>query len=1282
MSYVLPQVQVFQEFSALPTEVVANQNAFIFGPHYELLRYNQSDEKPLTSLGAYDRTQDTSYGYPNKPVGSTVDLSYAKLYGEDIWLNYFTINGSALNPFVMVSAAERNKLRAAPRIVDGGFAGGFNPQAVGGYHTGMIDLPEAYYLVPQAKFNYGTEAGVLDYITTEGVTGEVDIPANAISANVITEGPDGIAFDFDGPAADVKKPLTVTIKDAGGTNYFTVAVKPSALSAHAEAAVAAAPIQVSVVNADAGTFPSTWVSPLLTIKLDGVDDTLDEIRADILALGTDVTSIFDISDVVGVGTTVPTDVEDQDAVDLYGTGAVDTVPDVIKVLVYENNYVFQTANGVNRTATLFKDIKVGDKIVYTVTPSNGSGEITVETTVAGLEEDYLRPIANDPVANVNNDATQVGTDISVGTESLVAEGPDNQVPGDFDLDGGGTTVHSLAAVGDYRQNRLTLGVLSESYTLTVTKQGVAGTAEMSVEAQSGAYSKYGVLVEEVGGDAGQIYIGDGVYVNFVAGVGNPSGTFKLGDQYIVGPIDSQFTKVAEPVMTGSYGGTVNTVYTVTVTRGGVFDRTVITEEGLVNSVNGQDAVLTASLAGWTGGDVDDEYILECTQAGSITLAKFKLTSLRGDNETQITFTGYGAGNAIEVGASGLELYLTDGAPTDFAVGEYFIILVKAARPKVQITDSAGNDQEGSVIVNDGVPFALGLNGLILEFPANVNGGLSYGDRWTVTATATSKSAVQTIILEDDITSDVVGGRDADGNISIAPDLFVADVMLVVNSQLIPQEQRDPAFAPGLYNWEGDATQVTINSGITMQNSQIVNGLGEQPYLEVYKMDMYFEYRALLSAYAGAIASMDSLSEVTALGKESPDNPLRLGVQAALENAGDSTVYFAAVASDDDQGYLSVLDKASVTDKVYSFVPLTEDQGIHDLVQAHVNAMSTETNKRWRRMFVGTEQPSETGVVTKLVDLGGLDFKARVIDDPQTGGIQYTLVEFDPAGTNPQLLTRVNVGDQVRMQFTTDAWGNETYVTDTVADVRSSTQLVLVTGLDNEILDYQRTEVWHTLTTEEVADAVAAITTGYGDQRVCHVFPGRLGRGGEYVSAMYGAASIAGLISSVPPQQGLTNLELVGYDDIPLTYGVFSQSQLNKMAEEGTMIIMQETQGGEIFIRHQLTTAAGDGDLRTAELSIVKNLDSISYYMAGRLKPFIGRYNVTPDLIEVIETSIQDGLDFLGSQTDVGLLGPQVLLDNTSIRTVEQHPTLKDRILAIVDLDLPAPLNVIELYLVV
>jgi hypothetical protein len=281
-----------------------------------------------------------------------------------------------------------------------------------------------------------------------------------------------------------------------------------------------------------------------------------------------------------------------------------------------------------------------------------------------------------------------------------------------------------------------------------------------------------------------------------------------------------------------------------------------------------------------------------------------------------------------------------------------------------------------------------------------------------------------------------------------------------------------------------------------------------------------------------------------------------------------------------------------------------------------------------------------------------------------------------------LVNDLSIGDTVLLNYATDAWDNETYDTNTVDSIESNTVFYVTTPLDAAVVVGQRIEAYHPLSTAEKATAVATISKSYGDRRIYHVFPGNLGQFGTYIGAQYGAAAVSGLCSSVVPQQGLTNIQINGFDDIPYSYGLFSQAQLDEIAEGGTFIIMQETAGGEIYVRHQLSTATFDGNLNTSELSITKNLDSVSYYFTEILRPFIGRYNVTPELIEVIRTNIQNGINYLGSLTSVGMLGPQVLLDGTSIRSIQQHSTLRDRIVVVIDVQLPYPINVIELHLVV
>ena len=262
MSYILPQVQVFQEFSVLPTAVVKNLNAFVFGANYQLFRYAEAAEKALVGLGAYDKDADTEYVWPNQPVDSVVDLEYTKLYMEDVWAEYLQIPSGASAPLVMVSAAQRNKLRAAP-IIAAAVNVTSTPSATiasGGYFTGHVGLPEDYYFYPVG-----------------GATGEV----TAVTAEAdVADSLDGLSFLVDTPS---KKYQPYFSTSGGG---------PAAAPATPSAGYT--PVQVSITTADAATV----VAVALAAALDALPEVSCPVPTtavvSVVCAGGDATDVTDV----------------------------------------------------------------------------------------------------------------------------------------------------------------------------------------------------------------------------------------------------------------------------------------------------------------------------------------------------------------------------------------------------------------------------------------------------------------------------------------------------------------------------------------------------------------------------------------------------------------------------------------------------------------------------------------------------------------------------------------------------------------------------------------------------------------------------------------------------------------------------------------------------------------------------------------------------------------------------------------------------------------------------
>lgn len=1517
MSYRRPQVQVFQEFRQLPQNVVANLNAFPFGPNYRLFRY--AYEKSFITPVAYNKDADEIYAYPNQPVGSTVDLTYVKLFMENVWAQYASISATLGTPLVAVSADARNKLRAMPRIDDAEKAkegvdtitNGVTMD-VGGYAYNSPALPETFYLYPQggaiadclSRLNEDEDATLAYLSKQEGQRGTVSVLGTdaPLTAGHTVQGPYGLVFDLDaGPRAAVtltytgqptaaqtltlngaahtadsdwtigataretydnlkhylnavgltglievvhvygattaagtvyivysvtptatnalsnattaagaftslRQPTILTFRDTAGDNLFTLTVDPDSINTSIDESIdsgLALKVKLELIPG-AGTSVS-WsdATRRLTIGYEAGVTTLADLRA-ALAADSDVVAAFDVGEYEGDALAVVDFVADETTSAVTTDWDVYMVRDAFRIKVFPNDVTWATGNGFTGSAHFkTRGVRVGDRLRYSVVGTD-SEVYTGTTRVVALEADRLASQVLPAEPDADNAATQSADLMYPHTGAdIVAAGADNQ----RDFDGAQTKVYALAAASDYFPGDYGSGVLSDVYTAEITLAGPAGTARASISTASGAYSRVDVpILPIIWDDAdadnmAMLYLGNNLWMVLHKGAGDADAEFQLGDQYTFSrAIVAPWTSISQAKVTagGAYTGPRSTTYRMEVVRGGVFNRTVNAFDGMLNpcravvtytglpsdgdtlTIGGmvfefdnplspsyapgnvpvdieagdedatyaalveailaqgehlypvQDAaagtvtirgpyanivdadedldnatlaVSTAVLnpvmdfeAGdWAPGDVDDEYVLKCTKAGTITNAQFSLTSQRGDDVTVLEFSGSGVGATEELGAQGLSGYFTlSSGSVAFSVGDFWIIKVNGTRPRVKITDAAGVDQSSYEVINDGVAVNVGLYGVTAVFADNrnteggfaANGGLVTGDVFHIEAIAAMDGPLQTLVLADDLPVALTTGLAADDSGAIttytanyAPTPFNVWLYLLQTSTQLGSKRLQ---SPPDRNWVAAADGVTVYADMEVQDPSWVDGDGQMPYMPVYQATMYVEYRALVLDYADGIYSLSDIGDVVPeLGTVHPDNPLAQGVYNALLNSGDQPVYFMATRSPDLAGFTTVLGQAAKTGSVYGLAPLTRNDTILAAVQAHIADRSGETEKKWRIGFFGTELPvNAVKYDATTFTPAGTAWLATIKDDPATPGEQYTLVEI--TNGTPTLLSDVVPGDEVRVKYATDAWADETYETYAVASVLSNTKLLLVDGPASPVNVAAKIEIWHTNTAAQIADAVAARSRAFGTRRVYHVFPDVGYIDGVAQTSEFLAAAVAGLNSSVIPQQGLTNTELNGFDNLPAVYGTYTKEQLDVMAGGGTLILMQDAAGDQVYVRHQVSTATSGGNILTTELSVTKNLDAISYYFAGVLAPYIGRYNITPELLVVIQTQVQNGLNYLGSdRTGAGLLGPMVILgDSTQVRRVEQHPTLKDHIVVIVDLQLPLPVNVIQLHLVV
>jgi hypothetical protein len=595
--------------------------------------------------------------------------------------------------------------------------------------------------------------------------------------------------------------------------------------------------------------------------------------------------------------------------------------------------------------------------------------------------------------------------------------------------------------------------------------------------------------------------------------------------------------------------------------------------------------------------------------------------------------------------------------------------------KVAVT-SSGVDSSGSILVEKNTPFSIGSYGVFATFTAGSVGegdleGLVAGDVFYLGARAAKLGPYTIIELNDELPAPFLYADDE-------PNLNV-ELFAILPKAEIPS-LRD--LVEGTANWTQLENYVTLNAGATTYLPSLV--VGDTPAkLPIEQASVFVQHRDLLQDNVVSIGSVRSGGQIErTLGLIDVDNPLAQGVNDAVLNSNGAIVYYLGVESDDLAGYLAAIEIAKKSDKVYSFAPMTFDRAIQDAVVSHVNAYSTPEVGRWRIAWLSCRDEKTKVIYDKKEN--GSSWIGTITDDLQVPGTQNRLVtiqgaKFIDAGIRPN--------DSVRFNFRLNPDGQVTYDEMFVDEVRTQTTLALTTSIPAPINSPVKMEIIRHWTRDERAQNLAYIGGEYNNRRVRVVFPDeyKYEKGDGTMVTKHGyymAAALAGLRSGVVPHQGLTNTQVLGASDLSKVVSEFTQDQLNVMAEQGIWIVTQEIVGATPYARHQLTT--DERSLNTSEDSITTNVDNISYALKHTLEPYIGTYNVNPENLLVIRDAIIGELTFRATSTRTVRAGNQLTSFSAEddILLLQQNPTYKDRIDVEVKLNVPYPLNYINLKLIV
>jgi hypothetical protein len=169
-----------------------------------------------------------------------------------------------------------------------------------------------------------------------------------------------------------------------------------------------------------------------------------------------------------------------------------------------------------------------------------------------------------------------------------------------------------------------------------------------------------------------------------------------------------------------------------------------------------------------------------------------------------------------------------------------------------------------------------------------------------------------------------------------------------------------------------------------------------------------------------------------------------------------------------------------------------------------------------------------------------------------------------------------------------------------------------------------------------------------------------------------AAGLAGAASGAVTNQGLKNVQLLGYRDVSRSK-YLGGANLLKLAQNGIWTVSQDALG------NVYTSAAVNTDVSSVtnqEEVITRNTDAIVLYILNSLQKLIGVANVVDDTMTAVRGAIIAATNTLRAINTTGNLGPP--LTAVTIIQLRQHAILKDRVVATLRLTMSFPLNKVEI----
>lgn len=423
---------------------------------------------------------------------------------------------------------------------------------------------------------------------------------------------------------------------------------------------------------------------------------------------------------------------------------------------------------------------------------------------------------------------------------------------------------------------------------------------------------------------------------------------------------------------------------------------------------------------------------------------------------------------------------------------------------VRVTDTAGkmrpveatlykdgvNDQSDYIVLdNTGLSFRL--QGLEADL-GTYQKGLRAGDVYTLALDIGAATGPKSVLILNGIAGNTVGRTDS------SEDLEIECVELRTEFDgWIPKNgpANSAQWVSNSDRINDDDLSVNANFGINvfedMKISQPDRAAGFK-WCRIANSSagrLYSHYKAWIPAYENeAIGFTESLSPKAYgavyddFGKVDVENPLAMGISQCLAGAQGRGIYVSRVESDDLKGYETSLERAEKNSNIYAICPLTDDIDVQIATLNHVNKMSTESIKRWRRAYIGTDSPdtyqkigpdlvTEKRPVSSVTEYLGAN--TRVVDENG----RFADLE-------------IREGDLFRTNYRLELTGETAYDEFIVAAVVDNSELILKSGPAEGWTISKDYEVWKTDSVVNVVDYVADRSKRFDSRRVVNVWVDR------------------------------------------------------------------------------------------------------------------------------------------------------------------------------------------------